>query len=51
MARELIPGVKEGDIVDLTIARKERETEKAKDRVSSLIEKLRQQDAESKRSQ
>lgn len=40
--RELVPGVREGDIVDVAIVRRELETEEARERVSSLIEKLRQ---------
>ena len=38
----LLPaGSKEGDILDITIARDVQETEDAKERVSSLLEKLK----------
>ncbi|MFA4972466.1 MAG: DUF3006 domain-containing protein [bacterium] len=37
----LAPGICEGDIVDLTITKDETETDAAKQRVSSLIEKLK----------
>ncbi|WP_440949706.1 DUF3006 domain-containing protein [Methanosphaerula subterraneus] len=40
--RELLPGVEEGDILEITATREIRETEEARARVSSLIEKLRQ---------
>jgi hypothetical protein len=40
--RELLPGVEEGDILEITATRDIRETEEARARVSSLIEKLRQ---------
>ena len=40
--RELMPGVEEGDILEVTVNRDIRETEEARERVSSLIEKLRQ---------
>ena len=40
--RELILGVTEGDIVEIEITRQERKTEEVEERVSSLIEKLRQ---------
>ena len=40
--RELLPGVEEGDILEITATRDIRETEEARQRVSSLIEKLRQ---------
>ena len=40
--RELLPGVEEGDILEITATREIRETEEARERVSSLIEKLRQ---------
>jgi len=39
---ELIPDAAEGDIVEITVCRQEREIGDAKERVSSLIEKLRQ---------
>lgn len=39
--RELLPGVSEGDLFEITIQREARETEEARERVSSLIEKLR----------
>jgi len=38
---DLLPDVMEGDILEITVIRKVRETEEARDRVSSLIEKLR----------
>ena len=37
----LPPESKEGDILDITIAKKVKETEDAKERVSSLLEKLK----------
>ena len=40
--RELLPGVEEGDILEITAIREIQETEEARARVSSLIEKLRQ---------
>ena len=40
--RELLPGVEEGDILGITVTREIHETEEARKRVSSLIEKLRQ---------
>jgi len=40
--RELLPGVEEGDIFEITATREIQETEEARERVSSLIEKLRQ---------
>ena len=40
--RELLPGVEEGDIFEITATREIRETEEARKRVSSLIDKLRQ---------
>ena len=40
--RELLPGVEEGDILEITATREIRETEEARERVSSLIDKLRQ---------
>ena len=40
--RKLLPGVEEGDILEVTATREIRETEEARARVSSLIEKLRQ---------
>ena len=40
--RELLPGVEEGDILEITVTREIQETEEARARVSSLIEKLRQ---------
>ena len=39
--RELLPGVEEGDILEITAMREIRETEEARERVSSLIDKLR----------
>ena len=39
--RELLPGVDEGDILDITVENEEQETDAARERVSSLIEKLR----------
>jgi hypothetical protein len=43
--RELLPGVEEGDILEITVTRDIRETEETRARVSSLIEKLRQEGA------
>jgi len=40
--RELLPGVEEGDILEITATREIQETEEARERVSSMIEKLRQ---------
>jgi hypothetical protein len=40
--RKLLPGVEEGDILEITATREIQETEEARARVSSLIEKLRQ---------
>lgn len=41
----LLPsGSKEGDILDITIVRDEKETEAAKERVTSLLEKLKKKD-------
>jgi len=43
----LLPaGSKEGDILDITIARDTQETEDAKERVSSLLEKLKNKNRE-----
>ena len=39
--RELLPGVEEGDILEITATREIRETEEARARVSSLIDRLR----------
>jgi len=39
--RELLPGVAEGDILAITVEKEEKETDAARERVSSLIEKLR----------
>ena len=45
----LLPsGSKEGDILDITIARDVQETEDAKERVSSLLEKLKKKNREAK---
>ena len=40
--RELLPDVEDGDILEITVIRNIRETDEARERVSSLIEKLRQ---------
>lgn len=40
--RELLPGVAEGDLLEITVRKEEGETEEARERVSSLIEKLKQ---------
>ena len=40
--RELLPDVEDGDILEITVIRDIRETDEARERVSSLIEKLRQ---------
>jgi hypothetical protein len=40
--RELLPGVEEGDILEVTVTRDIQETDETRQRVSSLIEKLRQ---------
>jgi len=37
----ILPACKEGDIIDITITRDPESTQAAKERVSSLIEKLR----------
>lgn len=42
MSRELLPDMMEGDIVEITILRKARDTEDARGRVSSLIGKLKE---------
>ncbi len=39
--RNMLPGVNEGDLLEITICREEQETQDARERVSSLIEKLR----------
>ncbi len=45
----LLPGEsKEGDILDITIAKDVQETEDAKERVSSLLEKLKNKNKEMK---
>ncbi|MFZ2497406.1 DUF3006 domain-containing protein [Methanosarcina sp.] len=45
----LLPeGSKEGNILDITIARDVKETEDAKERVSSLLEKLKNKNKEMK---
>ena len=41
---EVIPEVTEGDIVEITVIRRNHETGEARERVSSLIEKLRQKE-------
>jgi hypothetical protein len=40
--RELLPDVEEGDILEITTTRQIQETEEARARVSSLIDRLRQ---------
>lgn len=40
--QELLPGLEEGDILEITATRGIHETEEARARISSLIEKLRQ---------
>ena len=40
--QELLPDGEEGDILEITATREIRETEEARERVSSLIDKLRQ---------
>jgi len=40
--RELLPGGEEGEIIDITIMREQRETDEARARVSSLIDRLRE---------
>ena len=42
--RELLPNVEQGDILEITATREIQETEEARARVSSLIEKLRQKE-------
>ena len=44
----LPPESKEDDILDITIARDVQETEDAKERVSSLLEKLKKKNREAK---
>lgn len=44
----LPPESKEGDILDITVGRDVQETEDAKERVSSLLEKLKSKNRESK---
>jgi exoribonuclease R len=39
--RELVPDLKEGDIILVEFLRQERETEEAKTRVSSMIDRLK----------
>ena len=39
--RELLHGVSEGDLLDITVQREARETEEARERVLSLIDKNR----------
>ena len=43
--RDLLLGVEEGDIIDITIMREKRETDEARARVSSLIDRLREKGA------
>lgn len=40
--RELLPGVREGDLLEVTVRKEMGETEEARERVSSLTEKLKQ---------
>lgn len=40
--RDLLPGVREGDLLEITVRKEAGETDEARERVSSLIEKLRQ---------
>jgi len=39
--RGLLPGIEEGDVLEITVRKDEGETDEARARVSSLIEKLR----------
>ena len=39
--RELLPDIDEGDVLEFTVRKDEGETREARERVSSLIEKLR----------
>jgi hypothetical protein len=39
--RALLPGVREGDILELTLRKEEGETREARERAASLIERLR----------
>lgn len=43
--RGLLPDVEQGDILEITVTREIQETEEARERVSSLIEKLKQKGA------
>lgn len=45
MPRALLPADKEGDILEITVVRNEQETDLARERVSSLIEKLRKKES------
>lgn len=42
--KELLPGVAEGDVLEITVRKEAGDTEDARERVSSLIEKLRQKE-------
>ena len=42
--KKLLPGIEEGEILEITVRKEEGETEEARERVSSLIEKLRQKE-------
>jgi len=42
--KKLLPGVEEGDVLEITVRKEMGDTEDARERVSSLIEKLRQKE-------
>jgi len=41
MPRQYLASIREGDIVEITVTRDEQATDEAKERVSSMIERLR----------
>lgn len=43
--RSMLPGVGEGDLLEITVRKDEGETEETRERVSSLIEKLRKNES------
>lgn len=43
--QELLPDVKEGDLLEVTVRKEEGETQEARERVSSLIEKLKKKES------
>lgn len=42
--KKLLPGVEEGDVLEIAVRKELGDTEDARERVSSLIEKLRQKE-------